>query len=216
MGERAAAQGVAHGLLVTPWFAAAAGFVIAAGLWIISPHADLISASPAIGTSTAGPGDKGPGAGQGDGSGQPAPARSASTGPAKNKTGGGSGSTGEPRVTVRYYGHAWSSGKFFVLITLPESFANKHWALHFQLAGDQDIQAQNAIWTPSGQAAGSAGKLTPVPGHGQDDLHFGYPGSQLPRGVNFSVYGTGSDIKPTNCTLNGKACLFAVESLGAG
>src|SRR5271169_558810 len=30
-----------RGLLMTPWFAASTGFVIAAGLWVYSPHASI-------------------------------------------------------------------------------------------------------------------------------------------------------------------------------
>jgi hypothetical protein len=38
---RSVARGAARSLLVTPWFAAAAGFVLAAALWIHSPHTEL-------------------------------------------------------------------------------------------------------------------------------------------------------------------------------
>ena len=54
-GRSAAAEpglmaGAVRGLVATPWFAAATGFVVAAGLWIYSPHAELKFPSSAVGT----------------------------------------------------------------------------------------------------------------------------------------------------------------------
>src|SRR5260370_20317743 len=50
-GHRVSGQRVysaVRGLLVTPWFAASTGFVVAAGMWLYSPHA-RINFPPAIG-----------------------------------------------------------------------------------------------------------------------------------------------------------------------
>src|SRR6202035_1092864 len=40
-GRQSLFRGATRSLFVTPWFAAATGFVIAAGLWVYSPHTVL-------------------------------------------------------------------------------------------------------------------------------------------------------------------------------
>jgi hypothetical protein len=194
-------------MLVTPWFAAAAGFVIAAGLWIISPHADLISTSPAIGRSSLGPGssltDKGAGRDQ-----NVAPAAGSSSGPATD--GGGSSAGHKPATPATVLYRVWvHDGAFFMVITLPDSQAGKHWKLRLQLPGDQNIHVQFARWSRTGQASGTARPQTPDPDSVKDHRQLGYPGSHAPPGVGFFVYGSGSNVKPAGCVLDGQACQFA-------
>ena len=202
------AQGAARGLLVTPWFAAAAGFVIAAGMWIISPHTDLIDANPAINSVTGGPqgGNTRHLTGSGDGTVQQ-PSKQTRSGHSLRGT-GARGRHGKPvPVTVYYHGIVWHDGGFFLVISLPESLRGTHWKLEFRLPGDQDIKVVDASWRAAGPDGGTARELVPDPGHWENYRHLnGYPGWRPPPGVDFFAYGTGTDVKPTGCTLNGKDC----------
>ena len=213
-GRSAQPQSVARGLLVTPWFAAAAGFVIAAGLWIISPHADLISTTPAIGKATVGPGSTL--TGKGDGRDRANASNSASSSSTSHSAVASHGKHGKPvTVTVLYHGIVWHNGNFFLVISLPESLNGTRWKLEFQLPGDEDIKVLGARWQPSGEDGGTARDQPPDAGHWQNYRHLGGYPSWHP-GVDFFAHGLGSQVTPTGCKLNGRDCVFVPLTFSHG
>jgi hypothetical protein len=218
-----------RGLLVTPWFAAGAGFVIAAGLALNSPHTTLTyrpDTKPCAGNCTTGQARGSmPAASPGVQikTASPAPAGSGSHGhgPATRhgqpggQHHGGTGSAGPAGAGVGYKILFRRLGHFSLLITVPPAQAGHEWSLQFQIPGAQITRVWGAQWQPSGHDGGVATMLGRQPGTDGQRPPAG-PGSRRwrrhhgwsPSDGGFLVIGQGSPGTPTGCVLNHAACHF--------
>jgi hypothetical protein len=206
-----------RGLLVTPWFAAGAGFVIAAARALNSPHTvltyrpnnqpcsictrptpepgSLASATPGVKIKRA----------------KPAP-----TGHASKST--GRGSTAGPEVGFRV---VWrKNGEFGAIVTIAARQARQGWSLQFAIPGTRITQVWGAQWQSApGAHGGLARMLTSQPGQpghsyspgpGQHGLTSaqGNQGGWQPDNVRFLVVAVGNPRVPDGCVLNRVTCHF--------
>jgi hypothetical protein len=170
-------------LLVTPWFAAGAGFVIAAAMALNTgprtfltyrPNSTKCSTCTAPGSlATSRPGIE-IRSGQVQGTAQPGPGAEVQLqrGPA------------EP-------------GIFSVTFVVPGAQARHGWLLRFDLPGRPVTQVWNAQWLPN--AAGDGGAARSLPAN---------PGTSAPPSFQVSARGTWR--LPSGCVLNGRACQFVL------
>lgn len=173
-----------RGLLVTPWFAAGAGFVIAAALSLNAPRTFLTYrpnntpstskcatcvAPESVPTSKPGVQIK-------------------SVNPAVI------GGPGPARPAVRFHLGPERDGAFSVTFTLPADLPGNGWRLQFALPGRSITGVYGARWRPD------AG------GHG--GLAAGYLSPADPAAVSFTVSASGSPVTPAGCLLNAKPCHF--------
>ncbi len=215
-------RGAARSLLVTPWFAAASGFVIAASLWIYSPHAHLqfpnngnaIQLQHCHSSCSPAGSQKGSGSLAGKGgrlklAGKSGAARS---GPGAHDP----GRTAVSGLTFSYYVLPSEHGKFTISISVSGKSAIKDWQLAFVLRGDRIRWVAGANWQrtsrDSGTASGDvqAGQW-PGDGLGQGDGQGqgGTSGGDHHQyGFTFLVSGKGSAVGPTSCVYNGRSCTF--------
>jgi hypothetical protein len=210
--------GAARGLLATPWFAAATGFVVAAGLWIYSPHAELEFPPGAGGVVHCGLQGCRATAGQnGD-----APA---STGQqAIGQTGATTATTHAQRarpsavagLKFSYSVLGQQDGRFFVAITITGRHVPRTWRLRFALPSDQISAVYYATWRPSGTDGGTAsGPYAAVsrqyqwPGDsGSSDAGTVFLGSNRHE-IGFMVVGEGTPVMPDVCSFDGSTCSFS-------
>jgi hypothetical protein len=205
----------ARGLLVTPWFAAASGFVIAASLWIYVPHAHLqFPSGSAIQSqhcskncAQASSGkDSGRLATSGKGkltepakSGKRAGARSRGVRDARSAVTG---------LTFSYYVLPSQHGRFMIRISVVSQHAIKDWRLAFVLPGDRIRQVWGARWhrtRPDSGTVSGGSQPEQSNGNGQGDgSQFGPAGQQY--GFTFLVSGSGQPTRPMNCVYNGQSC----------
>jgi len=191
--------------MVTPWFAVATGFVVAAALWIYSPHAELNIPNPAIGET--------PCKTQGCGIGTPN----------NHAAAGGSllpmtGSVGRmhphptaPRLKLGYRVIWQSQGRFSMLITVSGTSVPHSWQLAFALPGDNITFVQGASWQPSGRY----GAIVTWPASG-NPWQFGGQShyvrdrhrsrTSAGHGDSFIISGAGVVVSPGSCSFNGRSC----------
>jgi hypothetical protein len=178
-----------RGLLVTPWFAAGAGFVIAAALSLNAPRTILtFRPNNAPSQSKCGncqspesvPTSK-PGV------------QIRSVDPAVI---GGSGRSG-PAVGIQLGSEP--NGVFSVTFTLPPSQVGNGWKLQFALPGRDITQVVGAHWQLD--AAGDGG-VAAMPAQS------GYVSPTSRAAVSFLVWASGSPVDPVHCVLNGQRCHF--------
>jgi len=207
---RTALRGAARGLMTTPWFAAASGFVIAASLWIYSPHAHLQFNNPSNAIQT-----------------QPCPARCA--GGASQRGPGSLASSGKHRLadrrsggavtglTFSYFPLVSQEGRFTIRISVTGKRAIKDWALAFVLPGDRIRWVWGASWhrtsPDSGTVTGTADQAGNWPGGGQDG-NGSFGGNHQQYWFTFLVSGTGRPVRPTNCQYDGQTCAFRLGQEG--
>jgi hypothetical protein len=211
---------------VTPWFAAASGFVIAASLWIYSPHAMLQFPNNAIGLQHCHDGCS-PAAGE-KGSGS-----LASSGkhrlPDRRKSAAGAGAhprassrTAAAGLTFSYIVLPSQDGTFTIRIIVTGKRAFSDWRLAFVLRGDRIGWVSGADWQRRSRDSGTAS------GHGGDAQQWtgewpGGPGDgpggsghidgdQQPYWFTFLVSGTGPPAGPTRCLYDGRTCSFSEAS----
>jgi len=207
VGRPALVGGAVRGLLVVPWFAAAAGFVVAVGLWISAPHAELRLPS-AVGEVPCQVTGCGTQAGQGAGNltttkGQPIAHPKKAAG-AKSGAGRRTAASG---LTFAYVVLWHQQGKFAVLITVRGKKALRSWKLAFTMPGDQITYVAGAAWQPSGEDGGTASVQADQPGQrGQGDGD-GPDGSG--HMISFTVFGQGTPAAPTGCTFDKATCTFS-------
>jgi hypothetical protein len=211
--------GLARSLMVTPWFAAGAGIVIAAALAVDSPSAltyapsgpdvnchaggctgaapgrgpDLATATPGLQIATGAAPGEGPAAGPGGAS-----------GPA-----GGSGAGPAYRVGYQIL-RRWPSG-FTALMTLPGNLGPGAWTLQFTFASAHVDRVWGARWQPSG--SGDGGTATGpwrwgAPGPGGNGGQGGNGGAGQLSGSQLMVSANGTPTSPSGCTLDGQSCRF--------
>jgi hypothetical protein len=206
-GQRWRVRRAVHGLLVTPWFAASTGFVIAAGMWLHSPHASITFPS-AIGTihcRTPGciaEGGKGSGALASSAPGQRLRINHGRRGTGQSVSASKVTAGLKFTFTVLWHGH----DAFGAAISISGGQSLGDWQLAFRLPGTQIQSVFGAEWLQS--ARGDGGTASPF--H-QD---FGQPADQ--DQVSFRVFGTGNLSRPTQCTFDGARCRFTVTSAGDG
>ena len=220
--------GVARGLLMTPWFAAASGFVIAASLWIHSSHPQLTYPAIAVGPPPCSPGGCSPPAEQqGAGSlpinsGQPPQHKPAT---AARKATRDQARTAAPGLSFRYVEHPAADGDVILTVVVTGKRPVKDWHLVFVLARDQIQNVFGADWTgkgtdrvaaspwtgdPSQQGGGRwhAGDGLSYQGAGQGGYRDGHGGALDHPVVFFTVVASGKPVGPTGCSFNGKSCTF--------
>jgi hypothetical protein len=175
-----------RGLLVTPWFAAGAGFVIAAALSLNAPRTFL----------TYRPNDR------------------PNTSKCATCVAPESVPTSRPGVQVRSVNPAVigaarpvipiqlgpeQNGVFSVTITLPAGQARTAWRLRFALPGRTVMDVLGAQWRADATDDG---------GVAARQAAGGYVAPADPAGVSFRVSASGSPVAPVGCVLNGKPCRF--------
>ena len=196
--------GAVRGLLVSPWFAAGAGFVIAAGAFLYAPHAELEFGN-AVGVTqcrlaecnqTTEQGAQGLTAGSGA-----APLTDGTT-PAAS-----AGLTF--RYTVDWQGH----GAFQMVLTVTAKHAIGDWRLALVIPGASRVSVVGATWTPSGTDGGTATGTTTGTGASPHGIMArpDWPGhaSDQPDSVSLIVRGFGAPAAPSNCAFNGAPCQFS-------
>jgi hypothetical protein len=224
-------RGAARSLLVTPWFAAGTGFVIAAGLWVYSPHTVLRFPSSALGdvpcqssgcTSAAGESGGGSLAGHGSGerlkSGRAGAARTAHSGRVSKDT-----AVSGLKFDFLVLWHQQNG--FAALVTVSGHAVPTSWKLSFLMSGARIGFVTGADWQPS--AAGDGGTASALShrhggggyggggygggggnGNGGDTVSYGRGHDRGVPEISFTVSGTGPVRTPTNCVFDGDACTF--------
>jgi hypothetical protein len=208
-----------RGLLVTPWFAAGAGFVIAAGLALNSPHT-VLTYRPKTQPCQ-------------HGCEQPVPS-------------GGSAAVVTPGVRIKspkpvVHPHRrlvrpthgsragalvgfkvmWQQpGRFGAFITIPARQARHAWSLSFDIPGTKIVQVWGALWQPAADGRGGLARRSALPGQldgnggqGHDGSHGAHAAivlqrAHISRGGGFIVIVEGDPAAPAGCVLNGHACHF--------
>jgi hypothetical protein len=205
---------VVRGLLVTPWFAAATGFVIAVSLWIYSPHPQIAFPDGAIGqrpcipdgcSPTARPSSAGSLAIK---SGRPI-ARPHKSGPAKIQTHGQTRATASG-LAFGYVVRPDSDGNFWLTVTVTGKHIPRDWRLAFVLAGAHIRSVYGAHWHTAGSDGVIASPLTGDSSqqHGGPWDWGGQGGAHDQPGIFFAVLASGNPVGPTHCRLNGASCTF--------
>jgi hypothetical protein len=223
-----------HLLLVTPWFTAGAGIVIAAMLAVDLPHTVLsygpyqspchqncLNPEPSRGSGSlanAGPGQRI----------TEQPAR-------RPPPGEDARSAGRPDPAGLKVGYRivrqWDSG-FLAAVTLPSEVAVGSWKLWIGFRSARVEWVWGADWQPS--ADGNSGTISaagaygggpsagqgPAGQDGQADQHaqggswegqLGHwaLGNTRSRSLEFVIFAVGAPQAPTGCVLSGKACTFS-------
>jgi hypothetical protein len=227
-------RGATRSLFVTPWFAAATGFVIAAGLWVYSPHTVLRFPSSEPGLSVC----KSKGCGQ------------------QSEQGGGKVTTFTPGVQIlgpkakkngrpghaevnRSKAAAGLTFKFTVLwqrnhgfgatVTVSGHKVPGWWRLSFELPGTQIAYVTGVTWSsnsagnggtasqasyqaedPNGNYSDGSNAFGAGTGDGGDEV--GVDGAQSDAGslpvISFLITGNGPAGVPSNCQFDGATCTF--------
>ena len=205
-------QSVVRGLLVTPWFAAATGFVIAVSLWIYTPHPLAPETAPYLSPCTSD--DCPPHVDQQSAgsltikSGQRiAPQKS--TKPAKTDTRGQT-QTAPSDLVFGYVLRPDADGTFWLMVTVTGKHLPKDWHVAFVLAGAHIQSVYGADWHPADSHGGTASPFTGGPSqqHGGSGGGGEYGGAHDQRGVFFAVLASGKLVGPTQCSFNGASCTF--------
>jgi hypothetical protein len=206
-GQPDVIAGAVRGLVVAPWFAASMGFVVAVGLWISAPHAQLKfpSAVGVVPCQVAGCGTQ---AGKGAGNltttkGQRIahPKKAGAT--AKHGAGRRTAASG---LTFAYVVLWHRHGKFAVQITVRGKKSLRAWQLAFQMPGDQITYVVGAAWRPTGTDGGTASVLDGKLGQRGHD---GDGPDISGHSISFIVLGRGTPVAPTNCTFDNATCRFS-------
>jgi hypothetical protein len=207
-----------RGLVVSPWFAASAGFVIAASVLVFTPHAVL---DPAIRVTPCG---------HACGGVTPEPQGAAAPKPAgvgAGKVPGASGTSSATAGMTFSYEMLWQNdGGFGMVITARGQRALGSWHLQLVIPGAAHLTVYGADWKPTsrdgGTASGSGGSggtswhqdavsAAPILNRNllvSDELWSGQNIAQ------FYVRGTGTAGAPTGCAYNASPCHFVPLTRG--
>jgi hypothetical protein len=207
-----------RGLLVTPWFAAGAGFVIAAALALNSPHAVLTYRPNTSKCSTCTAPGSPENAKPGTVFKPPKPARPAKVGRKSGAARHGAVVAVGPAVDFQV---VWSrNGEFAAIVTVPTQQASRGWRLRFEIPGRRIIQVFGAKWRPGPGGHGGVASMFDFqlgpPRHSGRRTHpdgqpkvpgvsggFGHWG---PEQLKFLVTAQGAPVTPAVCVLNGVNC----------
>jgi hypothetical protein len=214
-------------LLVTPWFAAGAGFVIAAALALNSPHTVLTyrpntskcsTCIPPGALATAKPVKKfkPPKAAR--------PAPPARPAVASRKSGAARHGAVVAAGSAIGFQVVWNrNGEFAAIVTVPAQQASRGWRLRFEIPGRRIVQVFGARWQPGpggyGGMASTLGFEPELPGHSGRPTKPGEglpgrPGAPgglghiSPEQLKFLVTAQGEPATPALCVLNGVHCHF--------
>ena len=191
-------------LLLTPWFAAGAGIVIAAAVAVGSPAALTYSqAGPGVHCSVgscAGPAPQrpevataSPGVALKVGGHRRGAASASSAPPRAATSGGGAGY----QLGYQVIGHRRRG--FIAIITMPGDLRPGTWSLAFVFPSARVERVWGALWQPSGDGNGGTA-LGPVQWAGRP------PGAAGAR--QLLVLARGASKTPSTCTLDGVSCSF--------
>jgi hypothetical protein len=210
-----------RGLLVTPWFAAGAGFVIAAALALNSPHTVLTYRPNTSKCSTCIPPGALATAKPGVVLKPPKPARTAK---ASRKSGAARHGAVVAAGSAVGFQVVWNrNGEFAAIVTVPAQQASRGWRLRFEIPGRRIVQVFGARWQPGpGGYGGMASTFSfrpERPGHSgpPTDPGEGLPrrpgvpggfGHYVPQQLKFLVTAQGDPATPALCVLNGVHCHF--------
>lgn len=188
-------------LMVTPWFAVATGFVVAAGLWIYSPHAELKFPNAIVGRVPCQSQDCGIAGSTNRG--LPATAGLLPPGTPAVKSAGKLPTVRVARGLKFGYRVLWQSqGKFGMLITVSGRRIPHTWRMTFAMPGDQIIAVEGAAWHPSGSSGGTVSWPAP-------NATWQSSGGSSDQGGSFLVFAAGPLAAPTTCSFNGASCRFS-------
>ena len=214
-------RGAARSLLVTPWFAAGTGFVIATALWIYSPHTELKFPDSAPGYSLCQSevclnNSPGPGGGS---------LANSLPGEKINGPQAKTSGTGKPDVITRAasglkfrFVVLWQQGShFYAVVTVSGHSVPSSWRLSFAIPGVRIDHVIGVSWRPSRSGNGgtvsapswqygSSSGQDAANGTGADDS--GSHGHRDVPVISFIVTGTGSVGLPTTCRFDGSTCKF--------
>ena len=227
-------RGAARSLFVTPWFAAATGFVIAAGLWVYSPHTVLRFPNSEPGVSVC----------QSTGCGQDSNPHLTVVAPGVQIHGGKAKKTSHPAKAAVDRGSTAADGlvfEFTVLwqrhhgfgatITVTGHKVPDSWRLSFDLPGTQIDDVMGVTWTPnsdgnggtasqaswqSGESGGgNSSDGSGAFGGGSGDGGDGGLGADVAQSgtdklpvIRFLVTGNGPANAPVHCNFDGASCTF--------
>jgi hypothetical protein len=206
-----------RGLVATPWFAAATGFVVAAGLWIYSPHAELKFPPSAVGVVPCGSHACGITAGQDGGAVATTKGQHIARSGTAAVQADGAGRAAGSRLKFSYVVLWQTGGKFSVRISVTGRRVPRAWKLTFAMPGDQISDVLGADWRPSGAGSGTASasadpSAAQWPGE-SGNVGQGDSGSSASRPgrhtISFLVIGQGTPVVPTGCSFNGRSCSFS-------
>jgi hypothetical protein len=196
---------LARSLMLTPWFAAGAGIVIAAAVAVGSPAALTYSpTSPGVRCSAnpcAGPAPDRPDVATASPGvvlqvrgGQPRGAGAARSGPPRSAKAGGRGGyqVGYQVIGARRHG-------FVAIITMPGDLTPGSWSLAFAFPSARVDRVWGALWQASGNGAG---------GTARGPLQWTGHAPEAPGARQFVVLASGSPTAPSSCRLNGVSCSF--------
>jgi hypothetical protein len=215
--RRPLSRGWLSGALVNPWFAAATGLVIAAGLALYSPHKVLTflpnETNPALcDTHSCTSGGKSSGS---LATSTPGIRIKADRHPHSRALDSAAAAVGGSRISVHLAVTRQHKGKFVALVTLRGKHKLGSWRLAFSLPGAKIEMVIGANWQASGQHGGTASALQQGDGGGQGDGQGDLRGlSHLQdrrggRVAQFWIIGTGSAAGPADCVFNGHSCHFS-------
>jgi hypothetical protein len=222
-GRPRVVRGAARSLLVTPWFAAGTGFVIAVGLWIYSPHTELkFPDSAPLYSLCQSKGCKNDSPGTGGG----LPFASA-PGEKINGSQARTRGTAKPDVVTHAavaglkfkFTILWQQGqRFGAYVTVSGRSVPSSWRLSFAIPGARIDEVSGASWRPA--ASGDGGTASAPSwqyggsgaGYGSGNGADGNANDEQSHGdmpvISFSFTGTGSVATPTTCSFDGSACKF--------
>ena len=183
---------LARSLMVTPWFAASAGIVIAVALAVDSPAALMyVPSGPAVRCPASGcPGS--PSSPPGVTTDEPGMHLKTGTAPRPGAQGHAAYRLGYQVV------RSWPGG-FVVVITLPADMKPGAWTLRFGFPSARVDRVWGALWQPSGR--GRAGTAT-----GSWRPHGHAPGDHVRQ---LTVLAAGTSTLPSGCRLDGNSCTFS-------
>jgi hypothetical protein len=216
-------RGASRGLVATPWFAAGTGFVLAAGLWIYSPHAQLripdgaVAQVPCTQSSCSAPSGQGSaGALAVTSPGVPIPGPRKSAAAVTQHSGAKSRHTGSAGVTFSFTVLWQRHGMFDAMISAASQSSAGHWQLAFEMPSDKITYVMGANWLPSRTGSGGvASALTARRGAGGNSSGGG-TNAGWHDGVQFMVVGNGTPATPDDCVYNGASCGFVTGPAPSG
>jgi hypothetical protein len=194
-------------LLVTPWFAAGAGVVIAAALAVDSPAALTYAPnSPGLpGVRCAASDCAQPSPGRAPAVATASPGVPLLRGTPRQDSPANPANPGPPLGAGPVYKlgyevvQRWASG-FIAVITLPGNANPGAWNLRLSFPSARVDRVWGALWQPSPGGGGTA--LGPWPWRGRTT------GQEKPGGRQMTLSATGVPTSPSGCTLDGSTCSF--------
>ena len=196
-------RGSARNVLVTPWFAAGAGIVIAAAMWIYSPHAELKLPSGAVGEVPCQIQGCGPAAKYGAGSpsttqGQRIVHRARS---GRAATGKGEANRRDAVSGLKFeFTLLWQRhDSFGAMISVLGEHPLGSWRLTFTMPGAKIRYVVGAEWRPLASRDGGTASATRWHFDNHDGQH----------GASFVVFGSGTASTPATCEFDAAVCTFS-------